>query len=214
MKTNPIKLLLIGGGGHCKVIIDTLHKQSAFQIEGIIDIQEKKNQMIAGIPIIGTDEDLPLFYQKGIRHVFISLGSIEPKSNRAKLALKAKKIGFVFPNIISPNAKLAKDIKLGYGNFIGPMAVINPQAQLGNHCIINTGAIIEHDCIIEDFVHIAPGAILSGGITIQKQSHIGTGSCIKQGVIIGPHTLIGIGSVVVQNMPGHVCAFGNPCKIQ
>ena len=207
------QLILIGGGGHAKSVIESINKLNEFDIVGILDVKEKVGSYISNIKVIGIDEDLEKYYSKGIKYAFITLGSIGESKLRKKLYENAKNIGFIFPNIIDKNSKIANRVLKGEGNFIGNGAIVNTDAKIGNNCIINTGSIIEHDCIIEDFVHISPGSTLSGSIKIGQNSHIGTNSTIIQGISVGKNTIVGAGSVLLKNLPDNVIAYGNPCNI-
>jgi sugar O-acyltransferase (sialic acid O-acetyltransferase NeuD family) len=206
------KILLIGAGGHCKVVLDLLLQIKEYEIAGILDLKENLGAGVFGVPVIGTDADLPRFFKSGIRHCFISVGSVGNPHLRIKLYNLAKKSGFVFPNLISLNAKVSSHVILGKGNYIAPGVVINAGTQIGNNCILNTGAIIEHDCKIGNFVHLSPGSVLSGGVNIGDNCHIGTGSVIIQNVQIAEETIIGAGSVVMKNIRKGMVAYGNPCK--
>lgn len=213
------KILLIGGGGHCLAVLDSLLSSYQYQDIGIID---KKNdctkpntdskETIMGIPIVGSDEDLEFLYGKGYKEAFITVGSIGDASLRKKLYYKVKEIGFKIPNIIDKTSALSINISLGEGIYVGKKAMINADTKIGNLAIINSSAVIEHECEINDFVHIAPGAILCGNVCIGKDTHIGAGSIIKQGVHIGSKTMIGMGSVVLKNMNDNTIAYGNPCR--
>ncbi|MBF0489157.1 MAG: acetyltransferase [Candidatus Omnitrophica bacterium] len=208
------RLLLIGAGGHCRVILDLLLQTKKYSVSGILDLKERVGDEVLGVPIIGTDLDLPKFYKKGIRYCFISVGSIGSPRVRIKLQKLAQEAGFIFPNIIHPSALISPRVSIGEGNFIAPRVIVNVNSNIGNHCILNTGAILEHDCQIGDFVHIAPGVVLSGGISVGDQAHIGTGSIVRQSLKIGSKSIIGAGSVVTKDIPTNVMAFGNPCKEQ
>lgn len=206
------KIILIGGGGHCKVVIDAIALGKKYKVSGIIDVDKKKGQELLGIPIIGNDSCLGGYFQKGIKNCFITAGSIGDPALRIKLYNLASKIGFEIPNIIHPASLISRFIEFGQGNYIAPGAIINAGARIGNGCIINTRATIDHDCTIDDFVHIAPGATLSGGVHIQRCTHVGTGSSIIHGVKVGENSIIGAGSVVTKNIRNNTVAYGNPCK--
>ncbi len=210
--TMRLKVLLIGAGGHCKVILDLLLKSKEFDVIGIIDLKECIGSNIFGVPIIGTDLDLPKFYKNGVKYCFISVGSVGDPNLRVKLYGLARKSGFKFPNLIHPSALVSPRATLGDGNYIAPGVVINAGTQIGNNCILNTGAIIEHDCKLGDFVHISPGSVLSGGVCVGNNSHIGIGSLVIQNLKIGEKTIIGAGSVITKNIRSGVIAYGNPCK--
>jgi sugar O-acyltransferase (sialic acid O-acetyltransferase NeuD family) len=209
MKT---KILLIGVGGHCKVVLDALFSIKAHEVAGIIDLKNLVGTKILGVPIIGTDSDLPRFFKAGIKNCFIAVGSIGNPQKRVKLYNLAKKIGFTFPNVVSPSALVSSQAILGHGNYIAPGAIINVGAKIGSNCIVNTGAIIEHDCIVGDFVHLSPGSILNGDVNIGASSHISTGTVVIQSLEIGTNVIVGAGSVVTKNVRKNTIAYGNPCK--
>ena len=206
------KIILTGGGGHCKVVINAILLAKNYEIAGIIDLEEKIGLQISSIPVIGTDKDLEKYFAKDIKNCFITVGSTGNLALRIKLYNKAKEIGYKFPNIIHPDTIISEFAKIGDGNFIAPGVIINSSVTIGSFCIINTGSIIEHDCKISNFVHIAPGVTLSGGVIIGANSHVGTGSSVIQNLKIGKNTLIGAGSVVVKNIGDNLVAYGNPCK--
>lgn len=206
------EILLIGGGGHCRSVIDTINKNKDYSIIGIIDKVEHVGDIINGINIVGTDDDLQGSFEKGIRYAFITLGSIGNPGLRIKLYKTLKKIGYVIPKIIDESAIVSDNTVLEEGVFVGKRAIINTNTKIGKNSIINTGTIIEHDCIIEDFVHVAPGTVLSGGIQVGSNTHIGTHSTVIQNISIGKNVLIGAGSVVIKDIENNTKAYGNPCK--
>jgi len=206
------KILLIGSGGHCKVVLDLLLRVKEYEVVGLIDVRKRLGAKVFGTSVIGRDADLPRFFRSGIKYCFISIGSVGDPGLRVKLYGLAKRIGFILPNLISPSALVSSRAILGEGNYIAPWAAINAGTQIGNACILNTGAIIEHDCKIGNFVHISSGAILSGGVSIGAYSHIGAGSVIIQNLRVAEETIIGAGSVVTKNIHKGKIAYGNPCK--
>ena len=206
------EIIIVGGGGHARSVIDAINTMELFEIIGIIDTADKKNTLVNGIKIIGDNSDLENYFNKHITKAVIAIGSIGDVALRRKLYDMCKKIGYDLPNIIDASAILSPNIALGEGNFIGKGTIINTNVRIGSGCIFNTGCIIEHDCLIEDFVHIAPGCTLSGGIWIKKHAHIGTHTTIIQNITVGKETLIGAGSVVVSDISDHKLAYGNPCR--
>jgi len=206
------RLVLFGGGGHAKSIIDSINTMGLYKIIGIIDRKEKRETYVSGVKIIGEEQDLEYYFHKGIKNVVIAIGSIGNIEKRLRVYEICKKIGYQFPNIIDKSAVVPNDLIIGEGNFIGKGAIINANVQIGNGCIINTGSIIEHDCIIEDLVHISPGSVLCGSVVIKKNTHIGANSTIIQNVTIGEGTLIGAGSLVLKDIQSYKVAYGSPIK--
>ncbi len=206
------KLLLIGGGGHCKSVIDCLRGANPFDEIGVIDMKENIGKEISDIRIIGCDDDLSGLFEYGYHYAFITLGSIGNPTRRRMLFSILEDIGYVIPNIIDPSAILGANVNIGTGVFIGKNVVVNVDTSIGKGSIINTSVTIEHDCRIKDFVHIAPGSTLCGSVEIGESTHIGAGTVVKQEVKIGNNTMIGMGSVVLHNVGDSVLAFGNPCR--
>ena len=205
------RLLLIGGGGHCKSVLDSLQQQELYTEYGIVDCEP--DATFGGIPIIGKDEDLPRLLEEGWKDAFITGGSIGDSSVRNRLFEMIKLLGFNLPIIIDPSAIVAKDAIIGEGTFIGKSAIVNSRTIIGNCSIINSGAIIEHDCKIGNLCHVSTGASLCGGVRVGDYSHIGAGTVIRQCIAIGSNALIGIGSVVVKDIPDNAKAYGNPCRM-
>ena len=206
------KILLVGDGGHCKSIIDSLLKLNIYDDIGIIS-KEQKNLNYFGVRCIGTDEDLLSLFNNGWDKAFVSVGSIGDNSNRERILTNLINIGFSIPNIIDRTAIISNNCKIGIGNFIGKGAIINVDVEIGSYCIVNTGSVIEHECKIGDFTHISSNSTLCGNVVIEAGAHIGAGSVIKQGITIGENATIGIGSVVTKDVKNNVIAYGNPCKV-
>ena len=210
MVINMKKLLLIGGGGHCRSVADSVLSSHIYDSVGIVDFAETS---AFEIPIVGTDDDLPGLFANGWTDAFVTVGSVGNTAVRRRLYSLIKNIGFSIPIIIDPTAVIAKDVRISEGSYIGKRAVVNTGSFLGSCSIINSGAIVEHDCKIGAFSHISPGTILCGQVTVSEDSHIGAGTTVRQMITIGKHVLVGIGSVVVKDIPDYVTAYGNPCRM-
>lgn len=204
------KLLLIGGGGHCRSVIDCVLSLGKYDDIGIVDNVDCSYQ---GITTVGTDDDLKELFHNGWGEAFITVGSIGDPTIRKRLFALIKDIGFEVPVIIDPSAIVAKDTLVREGVFVGKNSVINTGVVIDNCGIINTGSIIEHDCSIGAFSHISPGAVLCGEVKVGTDSHIGAGTVVKQNVVVGNSVLVGAGSVLLSNLPDGVIAYGNPCKV-
>lgn len=206
------KILLIGGGGHCKSVLDSLIKTGQYSEIGIIDRKENVGKRIFNVPIIGTDEDLPRFFLNGFKEAFITIGSVGNPKSRTSLYQILEEIGFEIPNVVDLSAVLSDFIQIEKGVFIGKNAVINAGSFIHKGAIINTSAIIEHDCVIGEFSHIAPGSVICGEVKVGNHTHIGASSVVKQQLAIGANTIIGMGSTVISNISDSKVAYGNPCK--
>ena len=188
------KLVLIGGGGHCKSVIDVIEQQKTYEIVGIIDQKDKIGKQVLGYKIIGSDEDLKEI-KKICEFALITIGHIHSLEPRKRLFDIVKNIGFKLPVIISPLAYVSKHSIVKEGTVIMHYAIVNSEVKIGKNCIINTRALIEHDCVVGDHCHISTGAILNGGVKVGSESFIGSGAICVENSIIPKGSFIKAGSL-------------------
>ena len=189
------EIILIGGGGHCKSVIDVIEQEGKFQIIGIVDKPELLGVKVLGYPVIGNDSDLADLSKK-YRYALVTVGQIKSSSLRVRLFKLAVKVGLTMPNIISPRAYVSKHAMIGQGTVIMHDALVNANAKIGENCIINSKALIEHDAIIEDFCHIATNTVINGAAIVRQGSFVGSGVITKQGVKVEKNSFIKAGSLV------------------
>ncbi len=206
------KMILIGGGGHCKSVLDSLLELNEYVEIGIVDKKENIGKLVMGIPIVGCDDDLLSLFNDGYNYAFVTVGSIGMPYLRIKLFNLLNEMGYEIPSLIDSSAKVSKYAEIEQGVFIGKMSIVNAGSLIEKGSIINSGAIVEHDCQISPFSHIAPGAVLGGEVVVGENSHIGSNATIKQQVHIGSNSIIGMGSVVIHNIQSNILAYGNPCR--
>ena len=204
------KIVVIGGGGHAKVLISVL-KKSGYEVTGYTDRQDRGS--ILGILHLGDDSILPELINKHSRcKAIVGVGKIDTSSVRILIQKDISMLGFDFPVIISPSAVVNESVVLGDGTVVFDGVVLNSGTEMGQACIINTSSTVEHDCRIGDNVHIAPGVTLSGGVTIGYNCMIGTGANVIQYVNICDSCMIGAGSTVVKDITIAGTYVGNPAK--
>jgi sugar O-acyltransferase (sialic acid O-acetyltransferase NeuD family) len=206
-----LPIIVIGAGGHSKVLIDTLLSQQR-KIIGATDYQlAKKGKLILGIEVIGDDLAIANYNPDQIDLVN-GLGSVGITTQRQHLFCKFTKLGYKFVNVIHRSSEIATDVHFGKGVQIMAGAVVQTGCCIGDNSIINTKASVDHDCIISAHVHIAPGVTLSGAVEVGEGVHIGSGATIIQGIRIGENSLIGAGSVVIKDVPAGVTVMGVPAR--
>ena len=188
-------IILIGGGGHCKSVIDVIEQEGRFEIAGIIDKPELLGSDVLGYSVIGSDYDLDNLVKK-YQYALITVGQIKTPELRIKLFNLAIKAGFVLPNIISPNAYVSRHSSIGNGTVVMHNAIINPSASIGDNCIINSKALIEHDCLISKHCHISTNATINGGVTVESGCFIGSGAITKELITISENSFIKAGSLI------------------
>ncbi|MGO4110912.1 acetyltransferase [Paenibacillus sp. YAF4_2] len=205
----PNKTVIIGAGGHAKVIVDILRSDPHVELIGCIGRDPHAN--VLGLPVIGGDDILPELLEQGIHHAFVAIGD---NAKRHALALHVENLGFELINAISPRAYLASHVTLGKGVAVMPGSVIEPDTRIGSYTIINTGATVDHDGNIGMACHIAPGCHLSGNVTVGDESFLGTGVSVIDGMHIGEGCIIGAGATVIRPIPSYSLAVGVPATVK
>lgn len=188
------KLILLGGGGHCKSCIDVIEQEGKYTIAGILDHEELIGQKILGYEFIGTDNDISKFVDKG--HLFlITVGQIKSSAIRKKLFSLLDENNAQIATVISPRAYVSKHANIGKGTIIMHDALINASASIGENCIINTKVLIEHDAIIEDFCHISTSAVINGGVRIKEGTFFGSNAVSKEYILIDNNSFVKAGTI-------------------
>jgi|SRR5690554_4831569 len=206
------KLILIGGGGHCKSCIEVIESTNEYEIVGILDVASKVGEDILGYKIIGTDEDIPKFIQKGIQSFFATIGQIKSATIKKEVFKNIYRHKGTSPVIISKHAIVSKRSNIGAGTIVMHGAIVNADVAIGENCIINTKANIEHDVTIGDHVHISTGAVVNGQVNIGHEVLIGSNSTIRNLIDICDNAVIGANSMVTKDIIEAGIYVGNPLK--
>ncbi len=205
------KIILIGGGGHCKSCIEVIESTNDYEIAGIIDIAEKVGETILGYPIIGCDDDLEKIRKK-YDFALITVGQIKSASIRIKLFENIKTLNFKLPTIIASTAHVSKHASIGEGTIIMHQAMVNADVTIGNNCIINTKVLIEHDTTVGNHNHISTASILNGNVSVGNECFVGSNSTFVNGISTVSNIFVGINSVVNKNLTEVGIYVGNPAR--
>ncbi|MGN6103562.1 MAG: acetyltransferase [Kofleriaceae bacterium] len=196
-------LVVVGAGGHAKVVIATA-RAAGFEVTAVVDDDQARwGGALLGVAITGPslsrldDPDATCVLAIGNNATRRWLGGIA----RCR-----------FATLVHPSAVVDPTVRLGPGTVVFAGAVIQPDAAIGAHGIVNTGASIDHDCVLGDAVHVAPGARLAGSVTLGDEVFVGIGAVIAPGRAVGPRTTIGAGAAVVRDLGGDAVAVGVPAR--
>jgi sugar O-acyltransferase (sialic acid O-acetyltransferase NeuD family) len=207
---DPTRVIVYGGGGHGKSLIELIRSLGDLRVHGIIDDGLVMGESVLGCPVLGGEDNLSRIYDLGIHLAVNAVGGIGNIHSRIKVFDRLTQSGFYFPILIHPSAVIESSASLSPGVQVFPHAYIGSETCIGFGVIINTGAVISHDCIVEDYANISPGALLAGGVTIGARTLIGMGVTINLGVSIGSDVRIGNSAVVKGDVPaGRIIRAGS-----
>ncbi|MFL7894007.1 MAG: NeuD/PglB/VioB family sugar acetyltransferase [Anaerolineales bacterium] len=198
---NPRELVVYGGGGHGKSLIELIRTQSIYHIHGVVDDGLKPGDKILGIPILGGSEVFHDLFDQGIRQAVNAVGGIGDIRSRVKVFHLIAENQFTCPVVIHPSAVIEMSAEIDPGVQVFSQAYIGSESQIGFGVIINTGAVVSHDCTLGDFVNLSPGVLLAGGVTIGKETLIGMGVTINLEVTIGKNVRIGNSATIKADVP-------------
>jgi UDP-perosamine 4-acetyltransferase len=215
-KSRPtaLKCILLGGGGHARVVLDCLLRSRQAVPLAILDGNPdlwKKN--LQGVPILGDDRLILELIRKGANCFTVAVGSTGDCGPRRRLFDALQKQGLKPLTVMHPSSLLSEFAMVGAGCQLLPGAIVNAGAILGDNVIINSGAIVEHDCRVGSHVHVATGARLCGAVIVGDGAHIGAGATIKEGLKIGRNAIVGAGAVAIRDVPARAAVAGVPAVL-
>ena len=205
-------MLILGAGGHARVLIDALQTRGDAVLEGVFDPNPNLwGGRLMDVPVRGGDAAVFDYAPERVSLVN-ALGSTRDTGPRRELFERFKGRGYAFLSVIHPDARLARNVTLAEGVQVLAGVIINTHVTLGANTIVNTGAIIEHDCRLGAHVHVAPGVKMAGGVEVGQGVHIGIGATLVQNLTLGDGCVIGAGAVVLESVHAHTLVVGVPAK--
>lgn len=205
-------VLLLGAGGHGKVVLDILRAAGQYKPIGFVDADPSlADTSVGGLPVLGQVNVLTKLKQKHkLKSAIVSIGDNRARRTYATLLLEH---GYELINAIHPAAIVSPTARLGRNVVIAAGAVVCTDAQIGDSVIVNTSAVVDHECRIGEGSHIGPGALLAGRVNVGTGAFIGLGAKVIQCLTIGENAIIGAGAAVIQDIPAHATAVGVPARL-
>ena len=201
------RLVLIGGGGHCRSCLDVIEAVGTFEVAAVLDLPARVGQHVLGHPITGTEADIPELARQGCEFL-VTLGQIHKPERRMELFAAVLAAGGRPATVVSPLARVSPHAQVGEGSIVMHFAMVNAGAEVGRNCIINTRALIEHDARVGEHCHMSTGAILNGGASLGEGSFLGSGAVVREGLRLGRGCVVGMGSTVLADIPDGARALG------
>jgi UDP-perosamine 4-acetyltransferase len=211
LNNNLRRAIILGSGGHSRVIISILKMLRTHEIIGVIDLNvPREGEKILGVEVIGSVELLKDFSGLPDFDLYLAIGD---NALRHAWWIKCCDLQINMPNLIAPSAIVDPTVSMGEGNLVSPNVFIGPAARIGSNNIFNTACIIEHEVIVGDHCHIAPNSTICGRVTIGSHCFIGAATTIIETIELASFITVGAGSVVVNNLPSSNKTYlGVPAK--
>lgn len=206
------QVVLIGTGGHAKVVLEALEKSGKYEIAGVTTKTPLPGNSFWGYPVLGNDDVLPMLYRSGITHAALGVGGYRDNWARARIFDRLKGIGFEMVSLIDRSVLVGRDVVVGEGSLVLPGCILNTDAQIGRNVIVNLGSIVGHETQLGDHVLISARVSMGANITVGEGSLLAIGSTIISGVHIGRNVLVGAGAVVVKDVPDDTTVMGIPAR--
>lgn len=200
--------VIIGAGGHGRVVLDILVNEGHQNIIGFLDSNHMLHgKRMDGVEVLGSVELLPELISNGISGAIVAIGD---NGTRRSFCDQVRQRGAQLLSAIHPSANIATNVSLGEGVVVAAGALVCAHSQIGDGTILNTGCIVDHETMIGTCCHICPGAKLAGRVTVEAGAFIGIGATVVQRVRIGHDAVVGAGSVVLQDIAPLSTVVGVP----
>lgn len=144
------RLLIIGAGGHGKVVAEIAGDIGYEEIAFLDDNSQEA---------IGKISDIEKLRDR-YSDAFVAIGN---NKLRGELLQKLKDCGYTIPILIHPSAYVSRTATLGPGTVVEPKAIVNAGSRIGEGSIISVGSIVDHDVYVGVCCHINAGAIVKAG---------------------------------------------------
>lgn len=205
------RILILGAGGHGRVILDILLQTGCHDVAGFLDNNpDIHGRRVDGIPVLGSIHELPLLAdQFSIDGVIIAIGD---NGVRRGLARQIEATGLDLINAIHPSAALARNATLGRNVVVAAGVVVCAHCQIGDSVILNTGCIIDHQTMIGEGSHICPGVRIAGRVKVEPGVFIGIGATVVPKITLGCEAIVGAGAVVIEDVPSLATVVGVPAR--
>ena len=194
-------ILIYGGGGHAKSVMEMALAMGGYHIAGIVDDGIPAGTRVLGFLVLGTRDILPALAGQGLRLAANGVGGILDIRIRVEIFELLESYGYSFPVLRHPSATVEPSAVIGDGAQVFANAYVGSSAVLHPRCMVNTSAVVSHDCEIGVYSHIAPGALLAGLVQVGERTLVGMGVTTAIGIRIGSGVRIGNGAIILADVP-------------
>ena len=211
-RTSARPIVLIGAGGHARVVIDAVRSRGEREVVAVLDADPAtRGSFVAGVEIVGDDSSLSAFPPTEYDLVVAVIGfGTNVKRHAHVRALRTQ--GYELATVVHANAVISPAATVAAGAQVLVGAIINSGARIMQDAIINSGAVVEHDCVVGRGAHLAPRALLGGGAQIGDEAQLGLGAIVLPQVRVGERAIVGAGAVVLNDVQADDIVVGSPAR--
>jgi acetyltransferase EpsM len=199
--TGPDALILFGGGGHGKTLIDLVRAEGKYTWAGIVDDNLMPGSTLMDLPVLGGADVLPELYRRGLHLAVNGVGGIGNVQVRLDVFERLKRARFEFPTVVHPTACIEPSAVIDAGVQVLALTYICSCSQVGFGSVLNAHVVVSHDCVIGEVVNLSPGALLAGGVKVEDHAQVGMGTTINLNLTIGRAARVGNGATVKADVP-------------
>ena len=208
-----MKTIIVGAGGHSRVVYDILRYDHNVQVVAFVDNSPRgSEEKIMGVPVVGDHDIIPsLVEDEDVGGFIIAVGDNEIRRNHFE---KLMDMGLEPVSAIHPESYISKTATVGAGTVVASGVNVSTNVEIGENSILNTGAIVDHETAIGAHAHVAPGTTVAGRVKIGELSFVGMGSTVRDYTEVGENVTVGAGSVVLEDVPSNVTVAGAPAEVK
>lgn len=205
------RCLIIGCGGHGRVVLDIIRQAGQYEPAGFVDSDPSTHgRRIDGLKVLGHPDDLAgLGQAHDVQKAIVAIGD---NGVRREFAHQLSSLGFELINAIHPSANLASTVSLGRNTVIAAGVLVGAHGQIGDSVILNTGCIVDHESLIGTATHVCPGAKIAGRVVIESGAFVGIGATVIQSIRVGCEAVVGAGAVVIHDVAAMSTVVGVPAR--
>lgn len=189
-------IVVYGGGGHGRVLLDLLRALGRYDVVGVVDDHLRPGDDVLGAPVLGGSEVLAELRAREVTLAVNGIGGIGRIQSRIEVFDRLAAAGFSCPSLVHPRAVVEPSATLADGVQVLALAYVGSAATIGFGSLVNTAAVVNHDCVLGHCANVSPGGLLAGQVALGDRAMVGMGATLNVGVRVGDGSLIGNSAVV------------------
>jgi sugar O-acyltransferase (sialic acid O-acetyltransferase NeuD family) len=207
------RVVVIGGSEQGRQAIDIIEEVGGAEIVGVLDRGRSGGEVVAGYPVLGSDDDLAACAESSDATAFVVAIGDNSARHRVLTRETVRSPHLEPVSVVHPSAVISRSADIGPGSIIMAGAVVSNGCRVGTGALLGTRSSLDHDCILGECASLAPGVTTGGGVRIGDRTALGLGANVIHGAAIGNDTVVGAGALVLDDVPDRVISYGVPARV-